>query len=185
MKCVNTDNDPQNCGGCGIKCPTNAPYCDGSNGGCKAAPCNPACMASEICCKDEGPIVGTSRCQMPVDGTCPQGCSPLCQSDRNIKHAISPVSGKDVAETLATIPMSTWSYNGEETKHMGPMAQDFHAAFGLGTTDKAYDPIDAHGVAFAGIQGLYEMIQEQNTRLEKLEKENVELKRRCGANASP
>jgi hypothetical protein len=29
------------------------------------------------------------------------------------------------------------------------MAQDFYDAFQLGDTDKAYDAIDAHGVAFA------------------------------------
>ena len=81
--------------------------------------------------------------------------------------------------------MSTWSYDGEQTRHMGPMAQDFHGAFGLGNTERAYDPIDAHGVAFAGIQGLYEMVQEQNARLDKLEKENADLKRRCGGSASP
>jgi hypothetical protein len=111
--------------------------------------------------------------------TCPQGCAPLCQSDRNIKHDLTPVDGKDVARTLANLPMSTWAYNGEQTRHMGPMAQDLHSAFGLGNTERAYDPIDAHGLAFAGIQGLYEMVEQQNTRIEKLEKTNAELERRC------
>ncbi len=183
-KCVNTDNDPQNCGGCGLICSGTTPYCDGV---CKVSPCMPRCMQGQICCKDEGPVSTGAMCFTPTvqEPTCPQGCAPLCQSDRNIKHDITAVSGKDVVETLARIPMSTWSYDGEQTRHMGPMAQDFHGAFGLGNTERAYDPIDAHGVAFAGIQGLYEMVQEQNARLDKLEKENADLKRRCGGSGSP
>ena len=59
------------------------------------------------------------------------------------------------------------------------MAQDLHAAYGLGSTDKAYDVVDAHGIAFASIQALYGMVQEQNTRIEKLEKQNAELQKRC------
>jgi hypothetical protein len=177
--CVNTDNDPQNCAGCGKICSGSTPYCDGM--GCKPAPCMPACMAGQICCKDEGPVSGGPVCYTPTSQvpTCPQGCAPLCQSDRNIKHDITGVSGRDVVETLASVPMSTWSYDGERTRHMGPMAQDFHAAFGVGNTERAYDPIDAHGVAFAGIQGLYEMMQEQNARIDRLEKDNQALRAQC------
>ena len=112
--------------------------------------------------------------------TCPQGCAPQCKSDRNIKRDITPVDDRAVLETLATIPVSTWAYNADpKTRHMGPMAQDFHGAFGLGNSDKSYDPIDAHGVAFASIQGLYEIVQEQNARIERLEKQNQELLDRC------
>lgn len=200
--CVNLDNDPTNCGTCGTKCSGSTPYCDGT---CKALPqctvdggscgaggsgicCGSSCcMTGQICCKDEGPVSAAPACftTSTTQPTCPQGCAPLCKSDRNIKHDISPVSGRDVARTLASIPMQTWSYDGEHTRHMGPMAQDFHSAFGLGNTERAYDPIDAHGVAFAGIQGLYEMVQEQDARLDKLEKENADLKRRCGGSGSP
>jgi hypothetical protein len=56
------------------------------------------------------------------------------------------------------------------------MAQDFYAAFRLGGTDRAYDPIDAHGVAFASIQALYDMTREQEARIEKLERENERLR---------
>ena len=42
---------------------------------------------------------------------------------------------------------------------MGPMAQHFTQAFGLGDSDCAYHPVDAHGVAFAAIQALKETDQ--------------------------
>jgi hypothetical protein len=62
---------------------------------------------------------------------------------------------------------------------MGPMAQDFRSAFGLGDTDRAYDPVDAHGVAFAAIQGLYEELEEQKARIERLERDNASLRANC------
>ncbi len=63
---------------------------------------------------------------------------------------------------------------------MGPMAQDFHAAFGLGVSDKLIDTIDPDGVALAAIQGLNTELQERlaekdaeidelRVRLERLE----------------
>jgi hypothetical protein len=106
-------------------------------------------------------------------------------SDRNLKRDIEPVDGRTVLESVAQMPIATWSYTSDEPsiRHMGPMAQDFHAAFGLGDTDRAYDPIDAHGVAFAAIQGLYEQMQRQEARIEALERENAEL--RAGVCAVP
>src|SRR4029077_12686647 len=52
-------------------------------------------------------------------------------SDRNIKHDIVKVDAKAVLEKLDSFPISTWRYNGEVSGalHMGPMAQDFYAAY--------------------------------------------------------
>jgi hypothetical protein len=49
------------------------------------------------------------------------------------------------------------------------MAQDFYAAFGLGTDDKHISTVDADGVAFAAIQEL-------NVRNEALASENASLR---------
>ncbi len=193
--CVNTANDPLNCGGCGIACGSSTPFCLGS---CRAAPCtvdsgtcgagttccgSGCCDSTQICCQSEGPVGGGPACTTPTGSpaTCPQGCAPLCISDRHVKHDVRAVDARAVLETLARVPMSTWSYNSDppEVRHMGPMAQDFHSAFGLGDTDRAYDPIDAHGVAFAAIQGLYERLEEQDRRIERLARENEELRSTC------
>ena len=65
--------------------------------------------------------------------------------------------------------VSSWSYNDAAgVRHIGPMAEDFHASFGLGSTDKAIATVDSDGVALAAIQGLHQ----------KLEDENAELRRR-------
>jgi hypothetical protein len=97
-------------------------------------------------------------------------------SDRDVKRDIEPVEDEAVLESVARMPISTWSYKSDDpsVRHLGPMAQDFHAAFGLGDTDKAYDPIDAHGVALAAIRALNEQVKEQNARIQRLERENRE-----------
>ncbi len=110
--------------------------------------------------------------------TCAPGCAPLCVSDRNVKRDIEPVDEQAVLETLATVPVSSWSYKSDDPaiRHVGPMAQDFYAAFGLGGTDRAYNSIDAHGVALAAIKALYERVQAQDARIERLEQENRALR---------
>ena len=56
------------------------------------------------------------------------------------------------------------------------MAQDFRATFNLGDTDRAYNPIDAHGVSLASIKALYRLVQDQQLRLDRLEAENARLR---------
>lgn len=190
--CVNVENDPRNCGGCGTTCSGATPFCEGT---CKAAPCSidagvcssaqsccggACCGAGQLCCDAQGPVSGRQVCHTPTvaEPTCPQGCSPLCQSDRAIKSEVKPVNEREVLERVATLPLSTWRYTSDATtvRHLGPMAQDFHDAFGLGNTDTAYHSIDAHGVSLASIKALYQLMREQNARLERLEAENARLK---------
>jgi hypothetical protein len=85
-----------------------------------------------------------------------------CLPDGTMAHAIGHLEGP-VLEALATLPVSVWSYlaDGEAVRHLGPMAEDFQAAFGMGSSDKVINSLDGHGVAFAAIQGLYQLAQEQ------------------------
>jgi hypothetical protein len=102
-------------------------------------------------------------------------------SDRNLKRDVVPVDVQAVLESVARLPVSTWSYKSDtpSVRHLGPMAQDFYAAFGLGDTDRAYDAIDAHGVTLAAIKALYERVQEGEERIERLERENRNLRQRA------
>jgi len=92
-------------------------------------------------------------------------------SDRNLKDNFSPVDGQDVLARLAEIPIATWNYKAQDDsiRHMGPAAQDFSAAFGLGESDTGISTVDADGVALAAIQGLYSLAQEQDVRIQTLE----------------
>jgi hypothetical protein len=87
-------------------------------------------------------------------------------SDRNRKTNINEVDAKEILARVADLPVSTWSYIGNETvTHMGPMAQDFRAAFGLGTSDTTIGTIDRDGVALAAIKGLNQRLNEKEAEL--------------------
>jgi hypothetical protein len=59
---------------------------------------------------------------------------------------------------LIRVPIERWSYKaqGLSIVHMGPTAQDFSRAFGLGEDNRHITTVDADGVALAAIQGLYQ-----------------------------
>ena len=81
---------------------------------------------------------------------------------------------------LASLPVSEWSYTSDPdgARHVGPMAQDFNAAFGLGADDKHIATVDADGVALAAIQGLNQKLQQQETELAELKQKNQSLEQR-------
>ncbi len=90
-------------------------------------------------------------------------------SDRETKEQIVPVDPKSVLKTLVDkVPISTWSYEGDSVRHMGPMAQDFFDAFGLGDSRRHISSIDADGVAMAALQGLHMLHQEAEEDVDKM-----------------
>jgi trimeric autotransporter adhesin len=108
-------------------------------------------------------------------------------SDRNAKAGITPVDTGDILRRLSTIPISTWSYKDQtpSTRHIGPMAQDFRAAFATGEDDRYISAVDADGVALAAIQGLYQLalqregqIAAQQNQIADLEKELASQRKR-------
>ena len=88
-------------------------------------------------------------------------------SDRAGKDNIRQVNAREVLRKVAVLPIATWNWKSQDQsiRHMGPMAQDFHAAFGLGETPKGISTVDADGVALAAIQGLHQMMQQKDTKL--------------------
>jgi len=103
-------------------------------------------------------------------------------SDRAGKEDIVPIDAADVLAKVAAMPLSTWKWKTESgpVRHMGPMAQDFHAAFGLGDSDARIVTVDADGVALAAIQGLNAKLEatvtEQNAQIDALRRANDELR---------
>jgi len=72
-------------------------------------------------------------------------------SDANMKENFRDVDGEDLLGKLARIPIREWNYKTQEAgiRHMGPTAQDFRAAFGLGDFPLRINTVDADGVALA------------------------------------
>jgi hypothetical protein len=106
-----------------------------------------------------------------------------CSSDRNVKENFQPVDGRAILEKLATLPITTWNAIGTDpdVRRMGPMSQDFYAAFGLGDDDKVITTGDLDGVALASIQGLYAIVQAQEGQIAALQQENTDLQARLAA----
>jgi len=104
----------------------------------------------------------------------------LAISDRRAKANFTPVDGRAVAARVAALPIETWNYKSQDAsvRHIGPMAQDFHAAFNVGEDDRYIGTIDADGVALAAVQGLYQMAQEQDALIAKLHQQNAALEAR-------
>jgi hypothetical protein len=104
-------------------------------------------------------------------------------SDRALKQNISQVDGREILRKLIEIPISRWSYKGQtpDIEHIGPMAQDFYAAFGLGDDERYISTIDPDGVALAAIQGLHEMLREKDAEIAEIKKQNSDLQQRLSA----
>lgn len=141
-----------------------------------------SCAAGESCCD------GLQCCAgVPV----PEGeefCGAVCPiSDRNKKENFAPVDADAILAKVGALEISTWNYTFQDPqfRHLGPMAQDFKAAFDIGHTDKAIFQVDADGVALASIQALYgqvKLLESENSKLRKtlstLEKRLDKLEKR-------
>ena len=91
-------------------------------------------------------------------------------SDRNAKDGFAPVTAQQVLAKVAALPLTTWSYKTEPgVRHVGPMAQDFYAAFRVGADNKHIADLDEGGVALAAIQGLNQKVEEKEARIKELE----------------
>jgi hypothetical protein len=104
-------------------------------------------------------------------------------SDRNAKENFATISPQEILNKVAALPITTWNFKElHDGRHMGPMAQDFYAAFGLGGSDTTITTVDPDGVALAAIQGLNNKVEAGHRKSEdgihKLEAENAELKQR-------
>jgi hypothetical protein len=103
-------------------------------------------------------------------------------SDRNAKQDFTALNPRDVLAKVAALPITEWQYKAEKDKdsaaarHIGPMAQDFSAAFALGHDEKHISVIDEGGVALVAIQGLNQKLDEKDARIQELSQTVSELK---------
>ena len=94
------------------------------------------------------------------------------QQNSNVhdKTGIVPVDGVQVLARVQALPVSTWRYKTAPTvEHLGPMAQDFYAAFGLGDDETKLAPGDMAGVALAAIQQQQKLIEQLQAQVRALQ----------------
>jgi hypothetical protein len=92
-----------------------------------------------------------------ITGTLSQGSSRL------LKTAIEAVDPSDLFARALQLPVYQWSYIGRPAseRHIGPMAEDFHALFGLGGDAARLAPSDVAGVALVAVQELATQVEQR------------------------
>jgi hypothetical protein len=94
----------------------------------------------------------------------------LQTSDRDLKSNFKPVNPQEVLAQVSALPITAWTYKNETgVQHLGPMAQDFYAAFKVGSDDQHIATVDESGVALAAIQGLNQKVEAARQKAEGLE----------------
>lgn len=90
-------------------------------------------------------------------------------SDRAVKEDLENIAPREMLAKVSNLPIFSWNYIQDPAgaRHLGPMAQDFRAAFGLGEDERHIAPGDLAGVSLAAVQGLQELVAEQRHMIEK------------------
>jgi hypothetical protein len=108
------------------------------------------------------------------------GSSWAALSDVNAKENFRDVAGEDVLAKIAAMSIQEWNYKsqGPSIRHMGPTAQEFRSAFGLGDFPLRINTVDADGVALAAVKALEARTRALDDRNSRLAHENDELRAR-------
>jgi hypothetical protein len=124
---------------------------------------------------------GTTGCNLPA------GSGVFnCTSSRTTKENFLAVSGEDVLSRLRGLSVTTWNYisEGQQVRHLGPMAEDFYQAFRLGTGNTSIGVQDLAGVSLAAVKALEErtaQLQQKITEVEQLRAKLSTLEQRFAA----
>ena len=103
-------------------------------------------------------------------------------SDVNLKRDFSDIDGEEILAKLASLPVTTWAFRSAPgVRHIGPMAQDFRAAFGFGDRETHISVSDLGGLSLAAIQELHRQLEEKQAKMEALESQNADLLERLEA----
>ena len=99
------------------------------------------------------------------------GSSWVVISDRNRKEAFEEIDFEDLLSRIRQLPVSTWRLKTEEdksTRHIGPMAQDWHRLFAFQTDDKTINMNDLDGVNLAAVKALELRTAQQAEEIKEL-----------------
>ena len=120
-------------------------------------------------------------------------------STRSAKTDVTRADPTAVLEAVEAMPISTWEYKTESgegagTRHIGPMAEDFHGAlpYDLGSSEDHINSLNADGVALGAVKGLARKVKRQKEtiaalkaeskkKIAALKAENRDIKKRLAA----
>lgn len=115
---------------------------------------------------------GIQEFAVATNGDILVGASVVHTSSRASKEGFLSVDPGTVLTKLVNLPITTWSYKADNgaVRHIGPVAEEFYAAFSVGRDDKTIALNDSIGVAFAAIQGLNEVLERKSADLEEAQR---------------
>ncbi|MEV0970888.1 tail fiber domain-containing protein [Microtetraspora glauca] len=92
------------------------------------------------------------------------------RDDASPEPCPSAVNGYEILAKVAELPISTWRYGWEPdgVHHLGPMAQDWKAAFDFGQPDTRIPAVDANGVTLVAVQALYRLVVDLQQQVDQL-----------------
>jgi hypothetical protein len=115
-----------------------------------------------------------SHFQVRAEQTCNLTPNPSSRKrgyELNHQENVVPVNVEEVLKRLMTLPITSWNEKDDNptVRHMGPMAQDVAAAFGLENQEQSIYAIDINGIALAAIQALYQRLQQKDAEIAELQ----------------
>jgi hypothetical protein len=124
-----------------------------------------------------GVDVPTHRIDVAGGAYC-DGTNWVNASDVNSKENFAAVDGAELLAKIDQLQITRWNYkqDDESVTHIGPTAQDFHSAFGVGSNDKSISTVDPSGIALAAIQELVRQLRERDLEIEEMKAELVRLR---------
>jgi len=98
-------------------------------------------------------------------------------SDRALKEDFQAVDKQQILAKVQQLEIQNWKLKEEpgNIRHVGPVAQDFYAAFEVGGDERSIHTGDAQGIALAAIQALAERNQVLEQQVEELQRQNAKL----------
>lgn len=117
-------------------------------------------------------ISGNTGCDLPAgSGTF------SCSSSRTIKTAFEAIDAQSLLAGIRALPLSTWAYIEDTagTRHLGPVAEDFFAQFGLGEGPNSIGAQDLASLGLVGVQALAERDEAHARELAALSERNAQL----------
>lgn len=111
---------------------------------------------------------------MRINGTFEVTAGLSNPSSAELKEGFALQDAAEILDKLSSLEITQWNYKHRpEEKHIGPVAEDFFALFGLGNGDTHISTIDADGVMMIAIQALKEENEMLRSRLAKEEERNA------------
>lgn len=119
---------------------------------------------------------------MTITDTLTVGSLAYCR-DKSLKTAVHEIDAKDLLQCVGELPITSWNNKRDPHKrHMGPIDQDFHAAFGLNGDDETHiSAVDIAGVSLAAIQALNSQMKVKDAEIAELREQIAALKTKAAA----